>query len=65
MLGYMIMLSMAEVFSMAVKAGVDPLDLWESIRMGVVGKQSPLDMLTKQFLPGSYEISGHGPQAGS
>jgi 3-hydroxyisobutyrate dehydrogenase len=56
MLGYMIMLSMAEVFSMAVKAGVDPLDLWESIRMGVVGKQSPLDMLTKQFLPGSYEI---------
>ena len=55
MLGYMIMLSMAEVFSMAVKAGVDPLDLWESIRMGVVGKQSPLDMLTKQFLPGLYE----------
>ena len=55
MLGYMIMLSMAEVFSMAVNAGVDPLDLWESIRMGVVGKQSPLDMLTKQFLPGSYE----------
>jgi 3-hydroxyisobutyrate dehydrogenase len=55
MLGYMIMLSMAEVFSMAVKAGVDPLDLWESIRMGVVGKQSPLDMLTKQFLPGIYE----------
>ena len=55
MLGYMIMLSLAEVFSMAVKAGVDPLDLWESIRMGVVGKQSPLDMLTKQFLPGLYE----------
>jgi 3-hydroxyisobutyrate dehydrogenase len=55
MLGYMIMLSMAEVFSMAVKAGVDPLNLWESIRMGVVGKQSPLNMLTKQFLPGLYE----------
>jgi 3-hydroxyisobutyrate dehydrogenase len=55
MLGYMIMLSMAEIFSMAVKAGVDPLDLWESMRMGIVGKQSPLEMLTKQFLPGSYE----------
>jgi len=55
MLGYMIMLAMAEVFSMAVKAGVDALDLWESIRMGVVGRQSPLDMLTKQFLPGSYK----------
>jgi 3-hydroxyisobutyrate dehydrogenase len=55
MLGNMIMLSLAETFSMAVKAGVDPLDLWESIRMGVVGKQSPLDLLTKQFLPGTYE----------
>lgn len=55
MLGYMIMLSMAETFSMAVKADVDPLELWEAMRLGLVGKGSPLDMLTKQFLPGQYE----------
>lgn len=55
MLGYMILLSQAEVFSTAVKAGVDPLELWDALRLGVVGKNSPLDMLTKQFLPGRYE----------
>ncbi len=54
-LGYMIMESLAEVFSMATKAGVDPLDLWEALRLGVVGKASPLDLLVKQFLPGAYE----------
>jgi 3-hydroxyisobutyrate dehydrogenase len=55
MMGYMIMLSMAEAFSMAVKAGVDPLELWEALRLGAVGKASPLNMLTNQFLPGKYE----------
>lgn len=53
--GYMIMLSLAETFSMGVKAGVDPLDLWEALRLGMVGKGSPLNMLTNQFLPGKYE----------
>lgn len=55
MLGYMIMHSETEVFSMAACAGVDPLDLWEALKLGMVGKSSPLDMLTKQFLPGKYE----------
>ena len=55
MAGYMILETMAEVFSVGVKAGVDPLDLWEALRLGVVGKQSPLHMLTRQFLPGRYE----------
>jgi 3-hydroxyisobutyrate dehydrogenase len=53
--GYMMMQCMAEAFSVAVKAGVDPLDLWESWKLGVVGKHSPLQMLVKQFLPGTYE----------
>ena len=55
LLGYMILLSLAETFSMAVKAGMDVLELWESLRLGLVGKRSPLDMLTNQFLPGKYE----------
>lgn len=55
MLGYSMMLSMAEVFSMAVKAGVEPLELWETLRSGMVGRGSPLNLLTRQFLPGQYE----------
>lgn len=55
MMGYMMMLSMAEVFTMAAKAGVDPLELWEALRMGAAGKASPLNMLTNQFLPGKFE----------
>lgn len=55
MLGYMLLLAQAEVFSLAKKAGVDALDLWEAFRFGVVGKQSPLDMLVNQFLPGKYD----------
>ncbi|HSV79401.1 MAG TPA: NAD(P)-dependent oxidoreductase [Ramlibacter sp.] len=51
----MVLLTMSEVFSLGVKAGVDPLDLWEAMRLGVLGKSTPLDMLTKQFLPGKYE----------
>jgi 3-hydroxyisobutyrate dehydrogenase len=53
--GYMFMLTFAETFSMAVKAGVDPLELWEAMRLGMVGKGSPLNMLTNQFLPGKFE----------
>jgi 3-hydroxyisobutyrate dehydrogenase len=55
LLAYMILLSLAETFSMAVKAGMDVLELWESLRLGLVGRRSPLDMLTNQFLPGKYE----------
>jgi len=55
MAGYMILETMAEVFSVGVKAGVDPLELWEALRLGMVGKQSPLFMLVNQFLPGKYE----------
>jgi 3-hydroxyisobutyrate dehydrogenase len=55
MAGYMILLTMAEIFTVGVKAGVAPLDLWEALRLGLVGKQSPLFMLTNQFLPGKFE----------
>lgn len=34
---------------------MDPLGLWDALRLGVVGKSSPLDLLTKQFRPGRYE----------
>jgi len=55
MLGYTIMEAQAEAFSLAVRAGLDPLDFWEALRLGMVGRQSPLFMLVNQFLPGVYE----------
>jgi 3-hydroxyisobutyrate dehydrogenase len=55
LMGYMLMQSMGECFSLAVKAGMEPLDLWKALRIGAVGKGSPLDMLTRQFLPGTYD----------
>jgi 3-hydroxyisobutyrate dehydrogenase len=53
--GFMLLAVMAEVFTLAVKGGVEPLEVWQALRLGVVGKQSPLFMLTKQFLPGQFE----------
>jgi 3-hydroxyisobutyrate dehydrogenase len=53
--GQMFLTAMAETFSVAVKAGVDPLELWDALRLGVVGKESALNMLTKQFLPGHFD----------
>ena len=38
-----------------VKAGVEPLELWEALRLGSVGKQSPLMLLVNQFMLGKYE----------
>ncbi len=53
--GPMFLLAMSEAFSVGVKAGVDPLELWDALRLGVLGKGSALNMLTKQFLPGQFD----------
>jgi 3-hydroxyisobutyrate dehydrogenase len=50
----MIFSSLAEVFSLGVKAGVEPFELWDAMRSGVLGKLTPMDMVVKQFLPGKY-----------
>ena len=55
MLGYMLLEAQAEVFTLAAKAGLDPLDFWEALRLGVVGRQAPIFMLTQQFLANSFD----------
>lgn len=52
--GYAINAVMAEVFSMGVKAGVEPVDLWQAVRKGVLGRIPVTDLLTPQFLPGKF-----------
>ena len=53
--GYVIQTALAEVFTMGVKAGVDPLDLWAAVRQCSLGRQRTFDRLGKQFLQGSFE----------
>jgi 3-hydroxyisobutyrate dehydrogenase len=53
--GYMIQTALAEVFTLGVKAGVDPLDLWAAVRQCSLGRMRTFDRLGKQFLQGSFE----------
>ncbi len=47
--------AIAEIFSMGVKAGAEPLALWEAIRTGLVGRRRTFDDLITEFLPGNYD----------
>ena len=53
--GYAINAALAEVFALGVKAGVEPLPLWEAVRSGAVGRRRTFDALVDQFLPGRYD----------
>ena len=53
--GYAIQTALAEVFSMGVKAGVDPLALWKAVRQGAGGRRRTFDGLVDQFLTGSFD----------
>jgi 3-hydroxyisobutyrate dehydrogenase len=53
--GYALNAALAETFTMGVKAGVDPLALFEAIRQGAVGRRRTFDGLIDQFLPNRYE----------
>jgi 3-hydroxyisobutyrate dehydrogenase len=53
--GYAVQTALAEVFSMGVKAGVDPLELWKAVRQGAGGRRRTFDGLVDQFLPGSFD----------
>ena len=53
--GYAIQTALAEVFTMGVKAGVEPLALWKAVRQGAGGRRRTFDGLPDQFLPGKYE----------
>ena len=48
--GYSILAVLAEVMTMGVKAGVDPLALWAAIRQGAFGRRRSFDRLAEQFL---------------
>ena len=55
MAGYAMQTALAEVFTLGVKAGVDPLELWAAVRQCSLGRQRTFDRLGKQFLQGKFD----------
>jgi len=53
--GYIIQTALAEVFTMGVKAGVEPLALWKAVRQGAGGRRRTFEGLIDQFLPGRFD----------
>lgn len=53
--GYVIQAGLAEVFTLGVKAGVDPLGLWQAVRKGALGRRRTFDSLADHFLPGDFD----------
>jgi len=55
MAGYAIQTALAEVFTLGVKAGVDPLDLWLAVRQGAQGRRRTFDRLADDFLQAKFD----------
>jgi 3-hydroxyisobutyrate dehydrogenase len=53
--GYAILAALGEVFTLGVKAGVEPLALWQAVRQGAFGRRRTFDRLAEQFLPGIFD----------
>jgi 3-hydroxyisobutyrate dehydrogenase-like beta-hydroxyacid dehydrogenase len=53
--GYILQRALSEVFTMGVKAGVEPLALWEAVRQGALGRSRTFDGLAAHFLLNVYD----------
>lgn len=53
--GYAIQAAIVEVFTAGVKAGVEPLALWDAIRQGARGRVRTFDSLADHFLINHYD----------
>lgn len=53
--GYVVQCALAEVFTMGVKAGVEPLALWQAVRQGAQGRRGTFESLAEHFLPGKFD----------
>ena len=55
MAGYAVQTAMAEVFTMGVKAGMEPTALWKAVRQGALGRRRMFDRVADQFLINKYD----------
>jgi 3-hydroxyisobutyrate dehydrogenase-like beta-hydroxyacid dehydrogenase len=47
--------ALAEIFTLGVKAGVEPLALFKALRQGATGRKRTFDRLPEHFLPAVYD----------
>ena len=47
--------AMAEIFTLGVKAGVEPLDLFKAVRQGASGRKRTFDRMAENFLPHKFD----------
>jgi 3-hydroxyisobutyrate dehydrogenase len=47
--------ALAEIFTLGVKGGVEPLALFHALRQGATGRKRTFDRLAEHFLPGRYD----------
>src|SRR6201995_1741882 len=55
MSSYAVTCALAETFTLGVKAGMDPVAVWEAVGQGVSGRRLTFDGLLEQFLPNKYD----------
>jgi len=53
--GYAVQAAIAELMTMGVKAGVDPVQLWAAIRQCSLGRQRTFDRMGNQFMQHKFE----------
>jgi 3-hydroxyisobutyrate dehydrogenase-like beta-hydroxyacid dehydrogenase len=52
---FAIQAALAEIFTLGVKGGVEPLALFRALRQGASGRKRTFDRLADYYLPGRYE----------
>src|SRR2546421_895834 len=55
MSSYAVTCAIAETFSLGIKAGVEPLALWNAVRQGAAGRRFTFDVVIDQYLPNRYD----------
>ncbi len=53
--GFVMYSSLAEVFSMGIKAGLEADVLWQTVRKGLNGRRPLFDCLARNFMPSQYD----------
>ena len=53
--GFVMYASLAEVFSMGIKAGLEAEVLWQTVRKGLNGRRPLFDCLARNFMPSRYD----------
>ena len=52
---FTIQAALAEIFTLGVKGGVEPVALYRALRQGATGRKRAFDRLAEHFLPGVYD----------